>query len=229
MTVDIITCAHPPDYGWLFHQWKSIGKHATGFRHQVIAIPSDAVEPASAPAYVRIVRRPSSDIVGGVTTIRFESWRWSDADVLVFMDCDCVFVRPENLADWVGDRPPVLGRSWESAGVAQCWRSSTELLFGATSPVETMCAYPFAYPRTFLREVHDYLGGTSGIAAKLAACGFKNLSEFNVWGNFAWGRPDQFRLQRMDLGEGLPLVAYHFWPRGSVDAPEVLAMMAEFL
>ena len=228
-TIDFWLMSYPKDYPWLPHLWASITKYAKGFRRCVLLVEEQDRPPIDLPAYVVIKRCRNyrgTEIPGyfGQCIEGLRAHTYSDADVIWFLESDCIFTRPIDLqADphWPIDRPNLLYDSWERVGEAQCWRDSTRAAVGFDPPAETMRCHPFIYPRWFVREVWEGCGKENALRDVVRSLG--KLSQFNVFG--AWGMvraPRAFRL--VDVAREVPRHCMRqFWSHAGVDDPAVRA------
>jgi hypothetical protein len=221
---DIVVKSHPADYEWLPHLWYSIEKNVTGFRRVLLLIERQHYLPP-VPSFVVVQRCENwgGTPVGGYRGQCIEKLRahlHTDADIICFVDSDCVFVRPVDFRTFTW---PLIVTPWEQAGDAICWYESTKRVLGFDPPLETMRTFPFVYPSSFLAEVWQHIGGIAGIIGHLRE-GMERLSEFNVLGNYAVARrPDLFRILRTDREPCPEQVIYQAWSHGGDTREEVIA------
>ena len=227
-TIDIFVRTYAKDYAWLVFLWKSILKHGvTGFRRIVVVHPPGQPQ-SPPPPFPHVIiaedRIHHTDYYGQMIT-KLQAHLYSDADEIVFVDSDNVFVAP---VDFETYRAPLYVLPWEESGAAICWKRATEEMLGFVSPYETMQGFPVVYPRDFIAEVYNHLGGinrlTSLIDNWIPRWGDHPIIEFDAWGNYAVERcPERFWSMRTDDPQRPPPVVRQFWSHAGVDDPAVRA------
>lgn len=162
LTTDVFVKTYPPDYAWLTTLWKSFA-HVSGYRDILVCIEEQYPEPVGLPDRARVVRCRQCEGRGFSPALeRMRAHQYSDAERVVYIDSDCVWSRPVdiqteptiNLA-----RPIVLWRTWEEANGAAYLRPHAAATLGYDPKVETMCRYPFTFPRDVLAACWEALGG----------------------------------------------------------------------
>ena len=218
ISVDLVVKTFPGDYAWLPYLYRSIDKYVTGYCQVVVIIEKQYHDPPM-PVGGRLVRCqtyegtavPSSR---GVPIERLGAWRYSDADVLVFVDSDCVFCRPVdlqtdptiNLA-----RPVVLWTEWAGSGPCEKWRAPARAALGFDPPVLAMCRYPFVFKRETLRACWDFCGGEKRLRTV-------DLTDWEVIGNYAMTkRPDD--VTKLHAGHAGLACVRQFWNQGGATHP----------
>ena len=226
-TLDIVTYCYPGDYGWLPYFFRAITKHASGFRKLLLVIDEQSPAPPDLPDFVELMfSRSLNDVPYGRTILRFEAWKWTDSELISFIDSDCMLARPTNLVEWSSPQIPMLVTPWELLSFGKEWRPVTEKILGFPPPYETMRQYPFVYPRDMLQEAHGHIGGFDRVLKLLVTGEIDRVSEFNVWGNYGIVKhPELFRVERTDRPPITHGNIYHFWPRKEVDSPEMQLML----
>ena len=217
-TADLVVKTYPGDYSWLPYLFRSIAKYATGWRELIVIIEEqyDAPPLPEGARLVRCRRYEGTDCspFRGVPIERIGAWRHSDADVLVFVDSDCVFCRPVDMQTDPTiriERPAVLWREWDGAGPCQKWRAPARATLGFDPPWLTMCRYPFVFPRELLRYCWDFCGGEERLRGI-------DLTDWEVVGNFALvKRPEAVTKVRYDVAG--PDCIHQFWNKGGVTHP----------
>lgn len=230
MICDIFVRTYPADYPWLAYLWRSMAKqYVRGFRRVVLVHPMGVDPPPAPPSTIPHVivmedRTYSNDYYGQMIT-KLRSHEFTNADQIVYLDSDCVFVREVDFQTW---RAPLLVTPWEDVGTAICWKSATETMLGFVSPYETMRGFPFAYPRDFVAEVHAHVGGTERLEKLVNAWtpkpGHHPIIEFDALGNYAVVKcPQRFWIVPTGPEQPPPLIR-QFWSWGGF-TPEVVAEM----
>jgi hypothetical protein len=218
LTADIVVKTFPGDYPWLPYLFRSIAKFAIGYR-DILVIIEEQYEAPPLPEGARLIRcrqyegttcPPSR----GVPIERLGAWRHSDADVLIFVDSDCVFCRP---VDFQADptiglvAPVVLWQPWEGSGPCEKWRGPAAAALGFDPPVLTMCRYPFVFSRALLRECWHYCGGEERMRGI-------DVTDWEVLGNFAlkWPGLGHTPIRADKAG---PACVWQFWGQGGATHP----------
>jgi hypothetical protein len=231
-TIDIFVRTYSNDYGWLAYLLRSIERFGvTGFR-RVVIVHRKHDDPPPAPNVPHVMlddtREYKNDYHGQAIT-KLRAHEFTDADVVFYVDSDCVFCQPLDLQAW---EYPFLVTPWEKlkidthGGSALCWYDTTKLVLGFDPPFETMRRFPFVYPVDFVREVYEHVGGLERLT-KLLEEGMPNISEFNILGNYACAKyPERFKPLRTDEVPLPPLVVRQMWSPAGLNSPLVQKEMA---
>ena len=217
-TADIVIKTFPTDYGFLEYCLRSIAKFATGYR-QLLVIIEEQYEAPPLPEGARLIRcRQYQDTdcppSRGVPIERLGAWRHTDADVLIFVDSDCVLCRP---IDFQTDptinieRPVVLWTDWDGSGPCEKWRAPAAAALGFNPPVLTMCRYPFIFPRETMRRCWQACGGEERLRAI-------DCTDWEVIGNYALLREPE-AVTMVHVSKAGPACAWQFWNQGGVTHP----------
>ena len=217
-TVDIFVRTYIKDYAWLRYLWRSMLKYGvTGFRSIVIVHPPGQYAPEPPPFPHVIIaedRTYSNDYYGQMIT-KMRAAEYTDADEVVYLDSDCVFICPVDFQTW---KAPLLTTPWDEVGSAICWKSAVETMLGFVSPFETMRGFPFSYPRDFIAEVMAHVGGVERLVRMIDAWvlrpGHHPIIEFDAMGNYAVMKcPERFWI--VPTGPEMPpSVIKQFWSWG---------------
>lgn len=188
MTYDIVIRSYKKDFKWLVYCLQSITKFCDGFRQVVVVVPDQDKEEietwnltkeriVSVHEYGRgYLHQQTSKMLADTFT---------DADVIMFLDSDCVLtepLRPEML--YTNGKLTMLITPYTEFPDDFPWQKPTEKALGFPCPFETMRRHPFAYPSKILRECREHVEAlhhqdiTSYIMSQHA------FSEFNVIGSF---------------------------------------------
>jgi hypothetical protein len=181
---------------------RSIRRFAAGFGGVTIAVPT-----ADAPRFAGL----------GDRLVTFDERRWRaflhhqimvvradeacpDADFILHMDSDCVFVEPVTPADYVRDGKAVMMRERfdlirekyrgaHRAGAARAkWQRVAERALGLPVEYETMVRHPAVHPRQIYPEVRAQIERTHGVAFDdyVFGCWLPNrFAEFPTLGGYA--------------------------------------------
>jgi hypothetical protein len=226
ITCDLIVKTFPGDYPWLEYLFRSIAKYATGYRDLLVIIEEQYKAPPL-PEGARLIRcrqyeGTSCPPSRGVPIERLGAWRHSDADVLIFIDSDCVLCRPVDFQTDPTinlDRPVVLWTEWEGAGPCQKWRLPAQMALGYEPKVLTMCRYPFVFPREMLERCWNCCGGEERLRNI-------DLTDWEVIGNFALMQLNLRRMRNLPddvtpvhASKAGPACVHQFWGQGGVTHP----------
>ena len=218
LSIDIVVKTFPGDYPWLPYLWRSIAKYVTGYRDLIVIIEEQYEAPPmpDGAKLVRCRRYEGTDCPPdrGVPIERLGAWRHSNADVLAFVDSDCVACRPLDLQTDPTinvERPIVLFTDWETSGPCQKWREPAKAALGFDPPWLTMCRYPFVFQRELMRECWDFCGGEERL--RTVPC-----TDWEVIGNYALvKRPDA--VTALHVSKAGPKCAHQFWNKGGAFHP----------
>ena len=217
-TADIVIKTFPRDYEWLPYLFRSVAKYATGWR-QIIVLIEQHYEPPELPDGARLVRCRQYEGTECPTSIgvpmeRLGAWRHSDAEVLVFIDSDCVFCRSTDLqADPTIniERPVVLWREWDENQPSRRWRAPAAVALGFKPPYWTMLRYPFVFPRGVMQGCWEFCGGEERLRTI-------DLTDWEVICNFALvHRPEA--VTKVHISEAGPACVHQFWNKGGATHP----------
>jgi len=229
VSVDIVCKTYPPDYCWLPYLFRSVGMRVTGYRDFLLVLEEDypvpeMIDGVGLPARTRIVRiphyEPGEQSGKGAVISRLGIWRQSDGDCFVFVDSDCVFTRNVDLRSDPtvnAAKPVVLWRTWEESGRGVIWRPKAAALLGYNPERETMCRYPFQFPRAVLQKFWEAVGGEERMWGI-------DLTDWNALGNFAIDKTPDAITPGAWSNAGAACVR-QFWSRANVMSPEVQAEM----
>ena len=166
MIADILIKTYPQDYDWLVFAFRSL-ERVSGFRNIVVLLEEQYPVPPDLPSsavVARTRRYVGTDFLSNLGSVieRMRAWAYTDADVIVYVDSDCVFTRDVDIQTEPTikiEKPLVLWRTWEEANGAAFLRDPTARTLGYDPKVETMCRYPFVYPRAVIKACWELCGG----------------------------------------------------------------------
>ena len=212
LTTDVFLVSYPDHYAGLPALFRSIEKFVIGFRRVVLVI--EEADPApDVLAFVEIKRcRNYRDYHacnywgrGGQQIEKLRAWHYTDAERVIYVDSDLVFVRPVDVQTDPCislEKPLVIWRMWKDAGEARKWYLPTKMVLRFEPPGECMARFPFVFPRWFLQEYWRYMGEITNSDEWLQV--FAHPQEFNGLGNYAMARhADKFTLLRVGV-DALP-------------------------
>ena len=223
VVTDIICKTYPTDYPWLPYLFRSMAR-VRGYRNFVLVLEQDYPVPPGMPNGTVIVRTPNYEPgqqsgIGAVIS-RLGIWRNLDAECFVFVDSDCVWTRDVDIQTEPTinvKRPVVLARTWEEAGRGIIWRPKAAALLGYTPKCETMCRYPFQFPRAVMETFWEFAGGEERMWKV-------DLTDWNALGNFAIDKMPDAVTPVAWSNAGAACVR-QFWSRAAVTSAEVQAEM----
>jgi hypothetical protein len=236
-TADIILKTYPLDYDWLPYLFRSLEVYrVTGYRNVILILEEQYPEPPNLPANAVIARSrryvgtdpkvSDKDLSGrGAVMERLSAFKYTDAEVLIYVDSDHVFTRDIDFQSDPGiciDKPAIWWRTWEEAGIAKCWLPAATETLGYRPKVCTMCHSPQVHLASVMRKFWEFIGGEKR---------FWTLHDFTDWdaiGNYALDyHPDLITaVNASDPGpHGVPGSLRQFWSWHRANHPEVRAAM----
>lgn len=156
MITDIIIKTFPGDFAWLDYCLRSIDKFASGFRQVNIITP----EKLTFPTRHRVIVEPDE----GNGYLRQQDKkchadRYTDADQILFMDSDCVFVREVYPGTFLRDNKPIwLKTPWAAVkdqNAKDSWFPCITNFMGKQPAFEYMRRHPFLVPVWLLRTMRE--------------------------------------------------------------------------
>ena len=240
LTIDLLVKSYPVDFDWLSHLWSSLSR-VRGCRNVVLLLEQQYQAPPNLPSNVVVAR--SRQYVGtdypsdhGAVIERLRAWSYTDADRIVFVDSDCVWARDIDLQTEPtlnAEKPLVLWRTWEEAGGAAFLKAPAARTLGYEPKVETMCRYPFCFPREVLKSCWDFIGGEERLLmmttkAERDANAIKPASyllpptDWNVLGNFALDHMPE-SVTPVHWSKAGPVCIKQFWSWHRPTHPDVQA------
>lgn len=182
------------DLRWLQFALRSIKKYVTGCDAVVVTVPQadvrlfrDAgIECVPCPDFKRgYLAQQATKMTADFFIKGGDAW-------VVFMDSDCVFTAPFDLAAlFVPDGAPIaLYTPYAVLGAAVPWQKPTEAALGFPCPNETMRRHGIVYSTQELRKFRAWFASArrQNIAAYIENVSETpaNFSEFNVLGSWLW-------------------------------------------
>jgi hypothetical protein len=238
-SIDIVIRSYYRDWPWLMLALRSIEVFVTGHRQVVLVLPRSSLPRVDLPALrgysgirLRTCRDYRDDYRGQQITKLYADLH-TDADVIVHLDSDQVFVAPCDLRARLFDngRPRV---SFDTSGrrpASDGWRRCPEIFLGESLPWDLATPLPLALPRHLHAELRHYCLGAHGttIAGYAEATPTARFCELALLRGFALvSRPAEYAWVDVRDGDLLP-ECWTFWSRGETPAtvahrlPETLA------
>jgi hypothetical protein len=180
------------DLEWLELCLRSIERHCYGFSEVVVVVPESSrawLMRRPLPSWARLLHCPvyADDYLGQQVT-KLHADLYTQADLIVHVDADCIFTRATQPRDLAPDnRPVAVTRPIAELGRHYPWRLPTEEFLGFTVDLDFMQQSPFTYPRwlyPILRHHCQQLHGRS-IEEHVLSRPPRGFSEFNALGAYA--------------------------------------------
>ncbi len=203
MTTDIFIKTYPHDYKWLEYCLRSIAKFATGFRQTVVVYDLndgnelfDQIMKTPYAESISLVGVPAPTVKHG-DGMRGEGYLWqqvcklyadeyTDADEILYIDCDTVFNRPVTPETFRTDAGIIKWMMTPYEKTDTPWKKVIETFLGETVEFEFMRRFPFVVPRWLLAELRDCCAELHGISLQTYVMAQGTFSEFNAMGAFAY-------------------------------------------
>lgn len=229
MKVDIFIRTYSGDLEWLKYCLRSINKFATGFNEVIICIPQNHKHLIDSwnltkERIITCKDYGAKDYLGQQISKLF-AWKESDADAILFMDSDCIFIKSVTPESYFKDGKPIIYKTdYSKVGDAICWKKVTEKFACFPLQFEYMRQMPLVYWRETLYNVcgwqgqwHPILAEQGQFEQRILKQPGNQFSEFNLIGAYA----ERYESQRYifietDLGtakrfENNPLIQYWSW------------------
>lgn len=199
MTTDIFIRTYSGDIEWLKYCLQSIQKFVTGIRDVIIVIPesqkNELIRLNLTKEKVFYCDNYQNDYIGQQIS-KMQAFKWSDADLIVYTDSDCIFTKsfsPDKLL--IDGKPLILKTHYSKVGDAICWKAPTEKALNTKIEYEFMRRHPNCYFRKDIKEAYDYLSVTKNMIAEKYLIAQKSFSEFNYLGVYMnLFHPDKYHI-----------------------------------
>lgn len=214
MTTDILIVTWHRDAQFLDYALSSIERYCSGFRETVVLCPTRD-EAAISPITEKY---PGTSIVlheeygcghHWQMMIKVHADQFTDADMILLSDSDCLFKQPTTPESFLRDGKPIhLMQRYDHPEIAKGhnggpvpWQAITERDCGWPVPYEYMRRQGFMYPRWLLKEARKHLelrhrcGADEWIMKRAMPIppGFRSFCEYNFLNAFAHQKyPEQF-------------------------------------
>lgn len=233
MVADLFLRTYPGDYAWLPFLFRSLARHARGWRRLVVVTPTGnlyplvGVDPRLPIVYCNCSHYTDDYVGQQITKLRAEEY--TDADEICYLDSDLVLLKaltPDTLRAPSG-KLILETREWSESGQAlAAWFNVTKTLLGEVEPpFETMARHPFQYPTAFVTRVWDSV-------RRVMLFPNQKISEFNLLGNYAYlYEPDLFEFRNVGaIGDSIASpregdIVRQFWSRGGITAEVAAELM----
>lgn len=233
MHVDIVIRTYSKDIEWLNYALLSIHKYVTGYRHVIVAIPSEDV---------KLLRHLSAEKVVGVSDLqdgylgqqmtKMQAWKLTNADAIVFWDSDVVATQPVDIRSeyFEGDKIIRYKTRYSSLGSACPWQPIVAKSVGFTPEWEYMRRMPLTYWRSTLEKCEQFMVDLHGCSLEyyINSQPYRSFSEFNTLGAFSEARdPEGYLFVDTESIDMPPCKVDQMWSWGGI-TDEVRAKMAAY-
>lgn len=220
MTTDIFIKSYHKDFPWLSNCLRSIQRFGTGFRDIVIVIPdTDNLDHLTIEKVVKVKEYGEGYMFQ--QSVKLHADLYTDADMIVQLDSDCVFTRPvspesfmtEGKVDW-------LYTPWGNVGedAKRAWGEVMRKCIGEDPPAEFMRRSSQMIPRWALQEFRGFIAERHGVGTEhyIMSQPGRHFSEFNCIGFYLWLHHHE-KVNWINTEEGLPPnLVRQFWSWGGL-------------
>lgn len=244
MTTDILIVSCAKHFPWLRYCLKSVERFAKGFRQVKLLVPWEDL-PALNPLLAEFndslgvpIKVTPYDDWPGKGFLRHEhvimcSDQFTDADLILHFDSDCLFTQTVTPDDYIINGKPVLmygSYHWlvtsQQANLGM-WQATVVNALGGMSENEFMRRHPAIHHRKTYAKARECIQQHTGKdpADYIKSCeeAFpQGFCEFNTLGEVAWRHfPADYRFWSQET-EGFikPHMVVQFWSHASPDVPQ---------
>ncbi len=240
--VDLFLRSYAGDLQWLVWALRSIAKSVTGIRDIILCVPANDYDKFKAMNFTRELvvssrLEPFKDDYMGQQADKLLAHLYSDADLFLYWDSDCIAIRNFSPADLMIDgKPRCLETPFDKLlkvdGTPDSpWQPIVERVLGFPVTKERMRAHPMLVPRATLLGFRAYLEALHNmpLGEYINTRPDRQFSEWNCL--FSWAaqeQPDLFTFwDTAERGVPEPFVR-QFWSWGGI-TPEIRAEMERIL
>lgn len=171
-SIDIVIRSYYRDLRWLALSLRSIDMFVTGHRQVVVVVPRASLPRVTAPALlfragvrVRACGDHADDYLGQQIT-KLHADQYTDADVIVHLDSDQVFVSFCDLRErlFEGGRPRTSFDTSDRRAVTDGWRRCPEVFFGQWIDWDLTPPPPLVLPRHIYPALRGYCRRRHGVS-----------------------------------------------------------------
>jgi hypothetical protein len=216
MIADIFIRTYARDIESLNYCLQSIDKFASGFRKIIITIPArDRHLLGHNPKYeIHTVKHYNNDYLGQQAT-KLLADQYSDADLILFIDSDCLVVKNITPESFLKDGKPFILKTKysEMEGDVLAWREITAKALGFIPEYEYMRRLPLMYWREHLSQLRNAMQvkHKKSLEDYITSQPANSFSEFNALGAFCeYFYSDKYYFQ--DTEDGIPTeLVWQYW------------------
>jgi len=220
--IDIFYKTYERDFKWIYHSIASIRKHATGYRRIVIVLPSAELDlfDRSSLAGLDFEIFPVDEYGSGYLYqqwIKMSACDYTDADIILYVDSDCIFDKPVDLRDAVGGKIELYYTDYSKVGDAICWKAPTERFIGREVRHEFMRRNFLAYRRDTLLAIRQAYPDLESMIM-----GSDAFSEYNAIGAWIYfNDSDRYLLVDTESIESPTSIGRQFWSHSGLDSSDM--------
>jgi hypothetical protein len=194
-TIDILIRSYYRDLQWLVLAVAAIRCFVSGYRDLIVVLPDTSVGridwpavPILRDAVIRRCHDYENDYIGQQITKLYAD-TYSDAEVILHLDSDHVFVAPCDLQDQLFEAGKLRMEfdSSERRPLADGWRRCPAVFLGRAVPLDVTGSPPVAFPRHLYSEVRRFCEQTHGLSIQdyTSTTRSDRFSEFAVLRGYA--------------------------------------------
>lgn len=188
-SVDIFIRSYAGDFHWLSYALKSLHKRTKGFGQIHIVVPTSHAQGLSQLTEEKIYECPvyADDYIGQQIT-KLMADTYSNADFIMHVDSDLIFVQDVTPETFIVDGKPVIYYEPYSVVGMEPWYPIVYEVLGWAPENEFMRRFPFVYPRWLYADLRKYLESRHSNTLENYVSGrpYRSFTEFNIIGEFAW-------------------------------------------
>ncbi len=194
--IDVVIRSYFRDFPWLQLALASIHAFLRGYRQVLLILPESSTDrwkesliPNGLPLRLVTCEDYIDDYLGQQVSKLYAD-EFTDADYLVHLDSDCVFVRPTVVwQDLFREEKPIhIYRNRSVRPTIDGWRNSIPNVLGINTKREFMVTLPTIYPRDIYGELRQFVLLHHGIKFSDLVLSQRpdQFSEFSVLGAYAF-------------------------------------------
>lgn len=225
MKTAIFIRSYHGDFKWLKYCLASIKKYARGFSEVVIVVPISSQRALKTSKLITdeqvyYCRDYANDYLGQQVT-KLEAFRYTDAERILFIDSDTVFITETTPETFMRDNKIWLYKTPylpDILGQAMCWKQRTEDALSFPVEYEYMRRFPLMYWTDTLKKVESYMLGMGKPLEKyILSQNGNDFSEFNLIGAYAEKfEGDRYLFLDTQTEPIIPAVAKQYWSWGGI-------------
>lgn len=233
-TTDLFLKTWTGDLAWVDYLVRSIDRYCTGFRKLVVVSDSDQFRRPEKMLCEWVKRDEERKPYLSQQAHKLYADIYTDADYLLHVDSDCVFVRPVTPNDFFQDHRPIwLMTEWANvdADCRRAWFDVVAKFMGEPSTHEGMRRHPQLLPRWFYQSLRGFCIGKHGqtLWNYVMEQPNRDFTEFNC--AFAYAKKwheDRFTFLDTHKDPFPPDYMRQFWSYGGI-TPEIKAIIEQIL
>ena len=247
MSIFIVT--YKPDFGWLYHCLRSIGRFCRGFHEVVVAVPNRDME-----ALEKIRKRLNEDGAWPSNlNLLFHGYQETQGkghldhnfrkcsadkfcgpvDLIAHVDADCVFREPTTPEAFMqGGKPVLLIEPYEHLRTAHPgrfhWKAGVDRALGIDAKFETMCRHPAVHWRGLYGAMRQRVEENHGVSfydyvmscQSERPCGFAEFPTLGAYAVASKSYGKNYRFIDVTKEDRPHEHLIQFWSRQSPELPQ---------